>query len=51
VFSSVVNCIESNINKTVACNSEKYSKEIYVLSNYPDVVEIENINFDMLRRV
>jgi hypothetical protein len=42
---NVVNCIESNINKNVTCNSEKYSKEIYVLSNYLDVVEIENRNF------
>jgi hypothetical protein len=38
---NVVNCIESNINKNVTCNSEKYSKEIYVLSDYLDVVEIE----------
>jgi hypothetical protein len=46
---NVVNCIESNINKNVTCNSEeKYSKEIYVLSNYLDVVEIENRNFDII---
>jgi hypothetical protein len=45
---NVVNCIESNINKNLACNSEKYSKEMYVLSDYLDVVEIENINFDII---
>jgi hypothetical protein len=28
--------------------SEKYSKEIYVLSTYLDVVEIENRNFDII---
>jgi hypothetical protein len=38
---NIVNCIESNINKNVTCNSEKYSKEMYVLSDYLDVVEIE----------
>jgi hypothetical protein len=45
---NVVNCIESNINKNVTCNSEKYSKEIYVLSDYLDVVELENRNFDII---
>ena len=45
---NVVNCIESNINKNFACNSEKYSKEMYVLSDYLDVVEIENRNFDII---
>ena len=45
---NVVNCIESNINKNVTCNSEKYSKEIYVLSDYLDVVETENRNFDII---
>jgi hypothetical protein len=45
---SVVNCIESNINKNVTCNSEKYSKEMYVLSDYLDVVEIEIRNFDIV---
>jgi hypothetical protein len=34
---NVVNCIESNINKNVTCNSEKYSKEIYVVPDYLDV--------------
>ena len=44
---NVVNCIESNINKNVTCNSEKYSKEIYVLSDYLDVVVNTVVNIDL----